>query len=105
MTYSTLASIVKYPFSSSLAGKHGKFGFFETEEGNYRKIADELGIICKQSSDSGIAFARHPLVYLMEAADDICYEIMDIEDSHKLRLLSFDETERGAGGYGHTGVK
>lgn len=37
-------------------------------------------------------FARHPLVYLMEAADDICYEIMDIEDSHKLRLLSFDET-------------
>ena len=92
MTYSTLASIVKYPFSSSLAGKHGKFGFFETEEDNYRKIADELGIICKQSSDSGIAFARHPLVYLMEAADDICYEIMDIEDSHKLRLLSFDET-------------
>ena len=39
-----------------------------------------------------IRYARHPLVYLVEAADDICYEIMDIEDAHKLRLLSTDET-------------
>lgn len=92
MTYSTLASIVKYPHSSSLAGAHGKFGFFETEETTYRKIADELGIICHASTEDGIRYARHPLAYLMEAADDICYEIMDIEDSHKLKLLSFEET-------------
>ena len=40
-----------------------------------------------------LRFARHPLVYLVEAADDICYEIMDLEDAHKLKILSFDETE------------
>ena len=73
MTYSTLASIVKYPLSSSLAGKHGKFGFFASEEDIYKKIANELGIISKQVSDNGTAYARHPLVYLVEAADDICY--------------------------------
>lgn len=94
MTYSMLASIVKYPFSSSLAGEHGKFGFFNSEKNDYRKIADELGIICKHDEDENLAFARHPLVYLVEAADDICYEIMDIEDSHKLKILSYQETER-----------
>ncbi|MBQ2225719.1 MAG: dNTP triphosphohydrolase, partial [Prevotella sp.] len=46
MTYSTLASVVKYPFSSSFAGSHGKFGFFKEEKDAYKKIADELGIIC-----------------------------------------------------------
>ena len=51
MTYSMLASIVKYPFASSLAGGHGKFGFFQTEANDYKKIADELGLICK--SDNG----------------------------------------------------
>lgn len=92
MTYSMLASIVKYPFASSLAGSHGKFGFFKTEQETYHKIADELGIICKSKPGEPLKYARHPLVYLVEAADDICYEIMDIEDSHKLKLISFDET-------------
>ena len=92
MTYSMLASIVKYPFSSSLAGRHGKFGFFQTEAEDYRKIADELGLICKSKPGEPLKCARHPLVYLVEAADDICYEIMDIEDAHKLKILSFEET-------------
>ena len=94
MTYSMLASIVKYPFSSSLAGRHGKFGFFQTEAEDYRKIADELGLICKSKPGEPLKYARHPLVYLVEAADDICYEIMDIEDAHKLKILSFEETTR-----------
>lgn len=93
MTYATLASIVKYPFESILAGSHGKFGFFATERDTYRKIADELGIICKSKPNEPLRYARHPLVFLVEAADDICYEIMDIEDSHKLKILSFQETE------------
>lgn len=93
MTYATLASIVKYPFSSGLAGSHGKFGFFTTEQETYRRIADDLGIIKIEETSEGIRYARHPLVYLMEAADDICYEIMDIEDAHKLKLLSFEETK------------
>ena len=93
MTYSMLASIVKYPFASSLAGNHGKFGFFASEAESYRKIADELGIFCKSAPGEPLKYARHPLVYMVEAADDICYEIMDIEDSHKLKIISFAETE------------
>ena len=93
MTYSMLASIVKYPFASSLAGNHGKFGFFASEAESYKKIADELGISCKSAPGEPLKYARHPLVYMVEAADDICYEIMDIEDSHKLKILFYAETE------------
>ena len=89
MTYSTLASIVKYPWRSFNAGDKGKFGFFTSEEENFRKIAAELGI----PELSPGKFARHPLVWLMEAADDICYEIMDIEDAHRLGILSFNEVK------------
>ncbi|MDR2497424.1 MAG: dNTP triphosphohydrolase [Tannerellaceae bacterium] len=84
LTYATLASIVKYPWASSMASAK-KFGFFQTEEDTSRKIADELGIIERNN-----CYVRHPLVYLVEAADDICYQIMDIEDAHKLRLLTDD---------------
>ena len=94
MTYSMLAAIVKYPFASKLAGSHGKFGFFTSEKDSYQKIADEMGIICHSKPGEPLQYARHPLVYIVEAADDICYEIMDIEDSHKLKILSYEETER-----------
>lgn len=91
LTYSTLASIVKYPFSSSLAGSKSKFGFFVSEEESFRKVADELGLI--QLSESPLKYTRHPLVYLVEAADDICYQMMDIEDAHKLKILTTEETQ------------
>ncbi len=87
MTYSMLASIVKYPYSSTLAGGNGKFGFFTSEEDSYRRVADELGILRLPSPDGTPRHARHPLVYIVEAADDICYEVMDIEDAHKLKIL------------------
>ena len=90
LTYTTLASIVKYPYASSLAGTKSKFGFFTTEEDTFRRIADELGM--RRLQDSPLRYARHPLVYLVEAADDICYQIMDIEDAYKLKLLTLDET-------------
>ncbi len=93
MTYSTLASIVKYPFASSAAGKKGKFGFFQSEEEYFKRIADEMGIICVSKNGEPLRYVRHPLVYLVEAADDICYEIMDIEDAHKLKILTYQETE------------
>lgn len=92
MTYSTLASIVKYPHSSLCAGKKGKFGFLCFEEPYFQRIADDLGMRRLSAEGEPLSYARHPLVYLVEAADDICYEIMDIEDAHKLRILSFDET-------------
>lgn len=93
MTYSTLAAIVKYPFSSQLAGKKSKFGFFSSEAADFQKIAKELGI--RKLSDEGepLKYARHPLVFLVEAADDICYQMMDIEDAFKLKLLTFEEAK------------
>lgn len=89
LTYSTLASIVKYPYASMYTNKQ-KFGFFQTEEETYLRIVDELGIHRIEGEDP--IYARYPLVYLVEAADDICYQIMDIEDAHKLRILTSEET-------------
>ena len=91
MTYSTLASIVKYPFPSYCATKN-KFGFFESEREHYEAVANKLGIPMLCSDPGQERWARYPLVYLVEAADDICYEIMDLEDAFKLKILSFDET-------------
>lgn len=92
MTYSMLASIVKYPYESRVSPKANKFGFFCTEMESYERIATELGI--PRRPGPGVSYARHPLVYLVEAADDICYEVMDIEDAHKLKILGHDEVTR-----------
>jgi len=85
LTYSTLASIVKYPFESTKTSK-SKFGFFQSDKKNYRKVAEALCIKQKSNED----FCRHPLVYLVEAADDICYQIMDLEDAFKLGILNYE---------------
>ncbi len=91
LTYSTLASVVKYPFESSLAGNKHKFGFFQTEKPLFQKIAVHLGL--EQKSGLPLQFSRHPFVYLVEAADDICYQIMDVEDAHKLKIISSADAE------------
>ncbi len=91
LTYSTLASVVKYPFESALAGGKPKFGFFQSEKELFEKIASKLNMV--KLSDHPLHYMRHPLVYLVEAADDICYQIMDIEDAHKLKILTYAETE------------
>lgn len=91
MTYSMLASIVKYPYESTLAGNANKFGFFISEKNDFERIATELGILPQYGTNGEVAFARHPLVYIVEAADDICYEVMDIEDAHKLKILTTEE--------------
>ncbi|MDE5594390.1 MAG: dNTP triphosphohydrolase [Muribaculaceae bacterium] len=98
MTYSTLASIVKYPFESSLSTK-GKFGFFTSEKDDFVKVAEELGMLRLEAPDGKVKYARHPLVYIVEAADDICYEIMDIEDAHKLKILGTEEVIELLSGY------
>lgn len=90
-TYPTLASIVKYPYQSIYAesGKQ-KFGFFVSDKPGYEKIASDLGVI--KSPYNPDHYARYPLVYLVEAADDICYELMDIEDAFKLKIITYDDT-------------
>ena len=90
LTYSTLAGIVKYPYESELTVKP-KFGFFQSEKEDYKKIANHLEINSKPGNSE--SFCRHPLVYLVEAADDICYQIMDLEDAFKLGILSYVETK------------
>lgn len=93
LTYSTVASIIKYPYSSELAGGKGKFGFFQTEEATMLELASELGLVRLSNEGAPIHYARYPLVYLVEAADDICYQIMDIEDAYKLGILNYSEAE------------
>jgi len=96
LTYSTLAAIGKYPCESIL-GHHKpllhrkKYGFFQSEKEIFSKIADELGMF--KDSENPLGYFRHPLAYLVEAADDICYGIIDLEDAHRLQILSFDEVK------------
>lgn len=93
LTYTTLASIVKYP-SDSMSGFNKKqlvtkkSGFFDSELATYRYIAAELGI--PRLDEQKNIYARHPFVYLVEAADDICYRIIDFEDAHRLNIISID---------------
>ncbi len=84
LTYSTLASIIKYPYASTQVTKKPKFGYFQSEEEAFQRVVARLGMD---------PMARHPLCFLVEAADDICYQIMDIEDAHNLKLLSTEETK------------
>ena len=91
LTYTTLASMVKYPCESS-AGlqkdilNQKKYGFFDSEKETFLKIVHEFDLISISSEQ--VAYARHPFVYLVEAADDICYQIIDWEDAYRLKIIS-----------------
>lgn len=96
LTYTSLAAIVKYPCAAidgHIKGSHHrkKYGFFDAEKAVFEKIAQELGLKKDPSNPGG--YVRHPLVYLVEAADDICYNIIDLEDAHHLKILSYEEVE------------
>ena len=90
LTYPTLGALLKYPWTShSLQEGDNKFSCFKTEYKNICEIARELCLIEKnhKSSNFEVKYARHPLAYLVEAADDICYRILDIEDAIELNIL------------------
>nr|WP_295931298.1 deoxyguanosinetriphosphate triphosphohydrolase [uncultured Dyadobacter sp.] len=96
LTYSTLAAIAKYPCESKVGHDKSniytkKYGFFQSEQNGFQKIASELEL--SMVSGSPLIYKRHPLVYLVEAADDICYNIIDLEDAHRLKILSYVEVE------------
>lgn len=96
LTYATLAAIAKYPCASSVGHNKQniytkKYGFFQSEELGFRKIAEEMDLLRVQ--DQPLIYKRHPLVYLVEAADDICYNIIDLEDAHRLKILTYKEVE------------
>jgi dGTPase len=90
LSYPTLASIVKYPWESTQTDMK-KFGFFQTEKQWYSHIANDMGI--PQANQKPLSYARHPLVYLVEAADDICYQLMDIDDAHKLGIIPTEQVK------------
>jgi len=85
LTYATLGAFHKYPWTSRSGGK--KFGCFLSEEKILEKVGTKLGLV--QTGPN--SWCRHPLAHLVEAADDICYSIIDLEDAVELKILSFDE--------------
>lgn len=84
LTYATLGAFMKYPWTSEKLGP--KFGAFISEEKILKEAANILGLIKKSPHE----WARHPLAYLVEAADDICYGILDLEDAVELKILQFE---------------
>jgi dGTPase len=104
LTCAALAAFTKYPKESLLSQKkeefnrdvknkfYRKFGFFQTEKELFAEVAEETSLIRKGEPDD-YCWSRHPLSFLVEAADDICYRIMDLEDGFRLGLLSFKYTE------------
>lgn len=95
LTYTTLASIAKYP-CEAIAKKKGhvnrkKFGFFQSEKQTFLNIANATKMIVE--SEEPTIFNRHPFVWLVEAADDICYNIIDMEDAHRLGIISTADCE------------
>ena len=90
LSYATLGAFLKYP-KESLPKKptnhivDKKYGFFQSEKKEFLDVVDDLGM--KQKPSSATSYYRHPLAYLVEAADDICYTIIDIEDGINLGLI------------------
>ena len=91
LSYATLGAFTKYPKESlpKKPTKHiadKKYGFFQSEKEAFINVAEELGL--KKRSEKDASYARHPLAFLVEAADDICYTIIDFEDGINLGLIS-----------------
>lgn len=106
LTAATLAAFTKYPRSSYISGEtdnsnwaperesQKKYGVFYTEQEDFKLVADECGLVkLRDCDDDCISYARHPLAFLMEAADDICYRIIDLEDGHRIGRIPFAEAE------------
>ncbi|MDW3208949.1 MAG: deoxyguanosinetriphosphate triphosphohydrolase [Reichenbachiella sp.] len=95
LTFATLAAFTKYPCSSTLPNRdksrksQKKYGYFKAEESVFCQVANHLGLI--QFDENENIYARHPLAFLVEAADDICYSIIDLEDGFGLGLVTYEE--------------
>ena len=96
LTYATLAAFTKYPRESKINERdktkksQKKYGFFQSEKEAFSQVAKEVGLLCASKED--LVWNRHPLAFLVEAADDICYQVIDLEDGCRLGLVGFDDT-------------
>jgi dGTPase len=92
LTCPTIAAFTKYPRESCLPIAPGrstqKYGFFQVDRELFAEVAAAVGLI---PEEAGAAWCRHPLTFLVEAADDICYSIIDIEDGYQMGYLTFAE--------------
>lgn len=94
LTYPTLAAFVKYPRPSKINNQNKnrasekKPGIFQCDMESFKEVADTLGIPLKEE---GGRWVRYPLAFLTEAADDICYSIMDLEDGFKYEIISYEK--------------
>ncbi|WP_428024650.1 deoxyguanosinetriphosphate triphosphohydrolase [Arcobacter sp.] len=91
LTFSTLATLIKYPYSSNNCKNIGKskFNFFQSEKQFFDLLFSELKLVRKDGT-----YMRHPLSYLMEVADDICYGLLDLQDAHELKIISLNDTTK-----------
>lgn len=94
LTAATLGAFSKYPVQARLerepeekAVNLKKFGFFQSEKDRFGELAERLGLLPESGSRGG--WCRHPLAFLVEAADDICYRIVDFEDGYQQGLIDF----------------
>lgn len=85
LTYATLGALMKYPWTSEHAGAKKKFCAFQTERELLDEVARQTGLLQRDGK-----YCRHPLAFLAEAADDICYRIIDLEDAAEIGLLPFE---------------
>ena len=92
LTSATLATLLKYPYPSYDKGNRKKYNVFYSEIEAFREVVEECGI--PRIDDGHLVYARHPLSYMMEAADDICYLVLDMEDAHKRGIISTESIEQ-----------
>lgn len=105
ITCATLAAFSKYPRASFIDGEdienlkerwdkerisQKKYGFFQEEQKKFKNVAENTGLVNLKDG----AWCRHPLAFLLEAADDICYRIIDLEDGVRMKLIPFSDAER-----------
>ena len=91
LTSATLATLLKYPYPSYNKGDRKKYNVFYSEIEAFKEIVEECGL--PRLDDRLLVYARHPLSYMMEAADDICYLVLDMEDAHKRGIVSTEAIE------------
>lgn len=91
LSFATLGTLVKYPYSSTKCKmvRKSKFNYFQSEKKFFKSVFNELGLIKKDDT-----YKRHPLSFLMEAADDICYGLLDLQDAFELNIINKNDVEK-----------
>ncbi|MGD9807022.1 MAG: deoxyguanosinetriphosphate triphosphohydrolase [Deferribacterales bacterium] len=89
ISYAVLGTMMKYPWVYSDKLPKAKFSSFDSEKDYLKHVAEACGLLKSDFSEDGYSFVRHPLAYLSEASDDICYNIIDLEDAYELGILDY----------------